>query len=133
MHSSRMRTVQCSGRHWGGGGRGVCSWGVSAPWGGVCSWGGLLLLGGVCSSWGVSAPLGGCLLLLGVVCSWGGGLFLLGGVCSWGGIPACTDADPSPVDRMTDTCKNITLPQLRCGRQGRDVTYEPMDRVRFLH
>ena len=23
---------------------------------------------------------------------------------------------PIPVDRMTDTCKNITLPQLRCGR-----------------
>ena len=23
---------------------------------------------------------------------------------------------PSPVNRMTDACENITLPQLRCGR-----------------
>ena len=23
---------------------------------------------------------------------------------------------PTPVNRITDTCKNITLPQLRCGR-----------------
>ena len=28
-----------------------------------------------------------------------------------GGIPACTEADPSPVNRMTNRCKNITLPQ----------------------
>ena len=27
-----------------------------------------------------------------------------------GGIPACTEAEP-PVNRMTDRCKNITLPQ----------------------
>ena len=34
------------------------------------------------------------------------------GVCSGGvGIPACTEADQSPVNRMTDRCKNITLPQ----------------------
>ena len=54
---------------------------------------------------------GGCLVPWGV-CSWGvpgpggsdpGGSLLLGG-----GIPACTDADP-PVDRMTDTCKNISF------------------------
>ena len=32
-----------------------------------------------------------------------------------GGIQACTEADP-PVNRITHTCKNITLPQLRCGR-----------------
>ena len=38
---------------------------------------------------GVSAP-GGC---------------LLGGV----DIPACTEADTPPVNRMTDWCKNITL------------------------
>ena len=25
------------------------------------------------------------------------------------GIPACTEADPPPVNRMTDRCKNITL------------------------
>ena len=29
---------------------------------------------------------------------------------------ACWDTTPSPVNRITDTCKNITLPQLRCGR-----------------
>ena len=34
-----------------------------------------------------------------------GGLCLPGGV----GIPACTEADPPPVNRMTDRCKNITL------------------------
>ena len=26
------------------------------------------------------------------------------------------DQAPSPVDRITDACENITLPQLRCGR-----------------
>ena len=32
-------------------------------------------------------------------------------LCSWGGgIPACTEAEP-PVNRMTNRCKNITLPQ----------------------
>ena len=48
------------------------------------------------------------------MCAPGG--FLLpggGGVCSWGvsagGIPACTEADTSPVKRITDTSKNITL------------------------
>ena len=41
-----------------------------------------------------------------------------GGVClvRGGGIPACTEAEPPPVDRITDACKNITLAQLRCGR-----------------
>ena len=45
----------------------------------------------------------GC-VLPGDVCSWGG-LSAPGG----GGIPACTEADTLPVDRMTDTCKNITF------------------------
>ena len=27
---------------------------------------------------------------------------------------ACWDTTPSPVNRITDTCKNITLPQLHC-------------------
>ena len=36
---------------------------------------------------------------------------LVGGLPCWGdGIPTCTEADP-PVNRMTDRCKNITLPQ----------------------
>ena len=44
--------------------------------------------------------------------TWGGGLLrggcLIPGV--GGGIPSCTEADP-PVNRMTDRCKTITLPQ----------------------
>ena len=36
---------------------------------------------------------------------WGRGV-CLGGFCQ----------TPPPVDRITDTCKSITLPQLRCGR-----------------
>ena len=82
---------------------GVCSGGVSA-WG--CLLGGCAP-GGVCS-WGVSAP-GGCLLP-----RWG--VSAPGGVCSWGGvsaprggIPACTEADIPPVNRMTNRCKNFTL------------------------
>ena len=60
------------------------SGGVSAPGGGFCS-GGCLLRGG-------------CLLP--------GGCLLRGGC----GIPTCTEADtPPPVDRITDTYKNITL------------------------
>ena len=83
--------------------------GGSAPRRGVCSQEGCLLpggvsaLGGVCS-WGVSAP-GGC-LLLGGVCS-------QGGVCSWGVVSqhALRQAPtpPPPVNRITDTSKNITL------------------------
>ena len=38
----------------------------------------------------------------------GGGGFCPGGVC----LPDT----PPPVDRMTDACENLTLPQLRCGR-----------------
>ena len=40
----------------------------------------------------------------------GGGAYS-GGLLSGegGGIPACTEADPPPVNRMTDRCKNITL------------------------
>ena len=30
--------------------------------------------------------------------------------------PWCGPGEPPPVNRITDTCKNITLPQLRCGR-----------------
>ena len=37
------------------------------------------------------------------------------GVGVGGGIPACTEADPH-MNRITDACENITLPQLRCGR-----------------
>ena len=69
--------------------------------GGVCSRGGVCS-GGVCCG-GVSGP-GGCLVL--------GGCLVPGGgcVCSWGCVRY------PPVNRITDACKNITLPQLRCGR-----------------
>ena len=46
-----------------------------------------------------SLPLGG-----GGVCSQGEG-----GLLEGGGIPACTEADTPPVDRITDTSENITL------------------------
>ena len=39
-----------------------------------------------------------------------GGCLLPGGSALGRGIPACTEADPSG-NRMTDRCKNITLPQ----------------------
>ena len=65
---------------------------MSAPGGRVSVPRGCLLSGG-------SAP-GECLLP--------GGL-LPGGVCSG-------ECLPPPMNRMTDRCKNITLPQLHCGR-----------------
>ena len=39
-------------------------------------------------------------------CAWSQGGAWSGGV---DGIPACTEADPSPVNRITHTSKNITL------------------------
>ena len=41
------------------------------------------------------------------------GVSAQGGVCPGG---VCGRPPAPPVDRMTDRCKNITLPQLRCGR-----------------
>ena len=90
MHSSRMRTgrsltVCCSLLPGGGGvllGLGGCS-----PWSG----GGL---GGGCSPWS-----GGVLL------GWGGVLPGMGGGSS---LPGGSPETP-PVNRITDTCKNITL------------------------
>ena len=87
MHSSRMRT-----------GRSLTVW-RGSPFGGG---GGCLLPGGG----GVVVPpsRGSGGLLPGGASLWGGASFL--GVC---GIPACTEADPPPVNRMTNRCKNITL------------------------
>ena len=81
---------------WGG----VCSWGVSTL-GGMSTPGGCLLLGGVSApggvcSWGCLLGEGGCLPLV------SGG----GGVVSQHAMEQTT-----PVNRMTDRCKNITLPQ----------------------
>ena len=91
---------------------GVSGLGVSG-WGGAWSGGGVCLVQGVCL-------VRGCLVWGGV---WSGGVPAPGGVCLvrgglvWGGgIPACTEADPPPVNRITHACENITLPQLRCGR-----------------
>ena len=88
----------------GSGPGGVCS-------GAVWSQGGLLWGGGGSGSGGGLVPgvwLGG---LLQGVWSWGG---------AWsrgaGGIPVCTEAEPPLPNGQTDTCKNITLAQLRCGR-----------------
>ena len=51
---------------------------------------------------------GGCLLPGGFNCLWSGGYLPLVGE-GWF-ILACNVAEP-PVNRMTDRCKNITLPQ----------------------
>ena len=123
MHSSRMRTVRCSGR------LGGCLSGGYLPRGGGCLPRGCLSRGYVCLG---SVSAGGCLhrgVYLGVsalgvsaqggclpsIVSAQGGVCLagvcLGGVClGWGAYPGgCT---PPPVDRMTDACENITFPQL---------------------
>ena len=113
LHSSRMRTshllpispgIHCMEE------RGAWSWGVGAWFGEV---GGAWSQGwvpGLGDAWSGA----GC-LVIGSICSQGGawsqGGYLLLGWC----IPACNGTDP-PVNRITDTCKNITLPQLRCGR-----------------
>ena len=102
MYSSRMRTVRCSHRHWEGGGR------VSAQ-------------GGVCS--GMSAQ-GGCLPRVGCLpreCLPGRGVCaeecLPGRGCLRRGVSAQrVSARHPPVERMTDSCKNITLSQVCCGR-----------------
>ena len=70
----------------------------SLPYGG---WGG----GGHCP--GGLCPRGS---LSGGLCP--RGVSLSKGVSAQGGLP---DRDP-PVNRMTDMCSNITLPQLLCGR-----------------
>ena len=97
--------------HWAGG---VCQ-------GGVCPGGCLprgmsvqgVSVGGV-SVQGVSA-LGG---LARGVSAQGGCVCrgcVPGGVCAGGCLPQCmVGYTHTPVDRMTDACENITLPQLRC-------------------
>ena len=75
--------------------------GVTGSGGGVCSKGGCLLQGegGVCSRGrGVSAP-GGCLLV----------------------------RYPPPVNRMTNRCKNITLPQTSFAGGNNAIRY-----IKFL-
>ena len=97
MRTARALTVSPSMLCAGGMGDGWCLLlGVPAP-GGPAP-------GGVCD--GIPASGGGVTAL---------GDLLGGAVCD--GIPACTEADPpSPMNRSTHACENITLPQLRCGQ-----------------
>ena len=95
---------------------------MSACWGEGSAQGSACLPEGCLSTGGVSAheggaylpggqPAGGC-LPRGGVCLPMGVSAQRGHVCLPGGI--CL---PHPtMNRMTDTWKNITLPQLRCGR-----------------
>ena len=101
---------------------GGCTWsrgGVPGPEG--CTWS-----GGVYLVWGVYLVPGGCTWSRGVPGPRGVYL-VLGGVPGPRGVPGpggCTWSwgedlvryPPPPVNRITDACKNITLPQLRCGR-----------------
>ena len=102
MHSSRMRTahllpispsIHCSGGYLPRGGvpaQGCTCQGVYLP-GLVYLPGGGVYLPGRCTWWGVYLPEG-------CTCP--------GGVSAWGYLPWY-----SPVNRITDWCKNITLPQ----------------------
>ena len=121
MRTARLLPVSPSMHCSGGGGWGVPAQevGVSArgvparrgvpAWGGVPAWectcprgvpaqGGLCLPRGAVPAWG-GVPAWGCVYLLGV--------YLPRGCTYWG----CTCPGTPPVNRMTDRCKNITLPQ----------------------
>ena len=54
------------------------------------------------------------------------GVYLPGGVCTCpGGVPAWRvylPRCPSPVNRMTDRCKNITLPQTSFAGGNKEIT-----------
>ena len=108
VHSSRMRTdrLLTASQHALPGGylpEGVPTWGVYLPGEylpGVCTCpggvpaGGVYLPGGSCTRWGYLPR----------------GMYLLGGVyLPEGG--NCPGTTPPPVNRVTDRCKNITLPQ----------------------
>ena len=97
------------------GGGGTWSGGVPGPREGVPGPGGCTCSGGVYLVQGV--------YLVPVGCTWSWGVNLVPGGCtwSWGGVPGPREGVPGQVllphvDRITDACKNITLPQLRCGR-----------------
>ena len=114
MHSSIIRTTR-SLPYGGGGGPlskgGLCLRGGSLSKGGLCP-AGVSVGGGLCP--GVSVQEGLC-LGGGDLCpgrSLYGGVSVQGGLCPRGLLTEI----PSSVNRITDRCKNITLPQLRCGR-----------------
>ena len=96
MHSSRMRT-----------GRSLTVCCSLLPRGGVCLPGGFSLPGGVSAWSGGVLPARGCLPGPGGVSAWSrGGSPCRGGVCL---VPGGSPEPPPPVDRITDTCKSITL------------------------
>ena len=112
MHSSRMRTVRCSGRRGRGGG---------LPRGYVCLGEGVSVQGegclprgrGVCPGEGVSAQ-GGVMSAQGGVCPrWCVSQHALGrGRC----VPQCMLGYTPPslwTEFLTHACENITFPQLR--------------------
>ena len=136
LHSSRMRTA----RYWpylqhALGQGGTWSWGVYS----MVSEGVYLVLGclymvpgGVPGPGGVVYLVpGGCTWSQGVYLVWGvylspRGVYLVWGVCSGGGVSAPGPRGVStpvpggcqvlpPVNRMTDACKNITLPSFVAG------------------
>ena len=133
LHSSRMRTTRmltvspsmlCVGvGGWCTWSRGVyLAWGVYLVLGGVPGLGGYLVQGGV-PGLGVPGPRGvpgpGGVPGLGDVPGPGGCTWFRG--CTWSqGVPGQV---LPPVDRITDTCKNITLPQLRCGHTPRAIFF----------
>ena len=92
--------------------------GGSGP-GGVWSRGVCLVLGGCLvpgvSVWGVSAP-GGCLLQGGVGC-----------------IPSCNEADTPPMNRMTNSSKNITLATTSLRPVIRNLIKTPHQQCRKTH
>ena len=79
--------------------------------GGVPGLGVYLVQGGVYLVRGVGVPRPGVYLVRGGVPG-SGGVPGPGG-CTWSGV--CTWSGTPPVNRITHTRKNITLPQLRCG------------------
>ena len=101
-------------------GPGGCTWSGGVPglggclWSGGCTWSrGVPGLGGAPGP-GVHLVQGVHLVLGGVPGPRGRGYLVQGeGVPGPGGLPGLV---LPPVDRITDACKNITLPQLRCGR-----------------
>ena len=77
-----------------------------------------LVLGGVPGPGGYTLPHGG-VPGPGDVPGWGVYLVLGGVPCPGRCVPGPRGVPAQvlpPVNRMTDACENITLPQLRCGR-----------------
>ena len=116
LHSSGMRTTSLLtvSQHALDGGvyllgvylpSGGCTCPGGVPAGGGCSCGGYL---------GVYLPARGC-TCLGSVPAWGctcQGVYLPGRCTCWGVSQHAMGQAPPPPNRITDTCKNITFPQL---------------------